>query len=57
MVFREAEILKQLNHDNIVQILNSFTLKNMQVSILLILHGLGCIYHGIFRRRRVEVIA
>jgi len=31
MVFREAEILKSLNHKNIVKILNSFTLANMQV--------------------------
>jgi MAP/microtubule affinity-regulating kinase len=31
MVFREAEILKQLNHKNIVKILNCFTLSNMQV--------------------------
>lgn len=31
MVFREAELLKSLNHKNIVKIINSFTLKNMQV--------------------------
>ena len=31
MVFREAEILKSLNHKNIVKINNCFTLSNMQV--------------------------
>jgi len=32
MVFREAEVLKSLNHKNIVKILNTFTLSNMQVT-------------------------
>lgn len=36
MVFREAEVLKQLNHKNIVKILNSFTLSNMQVLELIL---------------------
>jgi len=31
MVFREADVLKHLNHKNIVKIINSFTLPNMQV--------------------------
>jgi MAP/microtubule affinity-regulating kinase len=35
MVFREAETLKQLNHKNIVKILNSFTLSNMQVVFIM----------------------
>lgn len=35
MVFREAEILKSLNHKNIVKILNSFTLSNMQVVFIM----------------------
>ncbi len=29
MVFREAEMLKSLNHKNIVKIINCFTLPNM----------------------------
>lgn len=31
MVFREAEILKSLNHKNIVKIKNCFTLSDMKV--------------------------
>lgn len=31
MVFRESEVLKSLNHKNIVKIYNCFTLSNMQV--------------------------
>jgi MAP/microtubule affinity-regulating kinase len=31
MVFREAEMLKQLHHKNIVDIYNCFTLPNMNV--------------------------
>ena len=31
MVFREAEVVKSLNHKNIVKIFNCFTLTNMQV--------------------------
>ena len=31
MVFREAEMLKNLNHKNIVKIKNCYTLSNMQV--------------------------
>ena len=31
MVFREAEMLKSLNHKNIVRIINCYTLSNMQV--------------------------
>jgi len=31
MVFREAEIMKSLNHKNIVKIKNCFTLSDMQV--------------------------
>lgn len=30
-VFREGEILKSLNHPNIVKIINCYTLSNMQV--------------------------
>lgn len=45
MVFREAEILKSLNHKNIVKIQNCFTLSNMQVHIY---YKLGHIHHGIF---------
>jgi MAP/microtubule affinity-regulating kinase len=31
MVFREAELLKSLDHPNIVKIISCYTLKNMQV--------------------------
>ncbi len=35
MVFKEAELLKNLNHKNIVQITNFFTLKDMRVVFLM----------------------
>lgn len=35
MVFREVEMLKSLNHKNIVKILNCYTLKNMEVVIVM----------------------
>ncbi|KAL4488528.1 hypothetical protein ABPG72_013096 [Tetrahymena utriculariae] len=35
MVFREAEIMKSLNHKNIVKIKNCFTLQNMQVVFIM----------------------
>jgi MAP/microtubule affinity-regulating kinase len=35
MVFREAELMKSLNHRNIVKILNCYTLPNMQVVIIM----------------------
>jgi len=41
MVFREAEMLKSLNHKNIVKILNCFTLPNMQVVFVMELIGGG----------------
>jgi MAP/microtubule affinity-regulating kinase len=35
MVFRESEVLKSLNHKNIVKIYNCFTLSNMQVVFIM----------------------
>lgn len=35
MVFREAEIMKSLNHKNIVKIKNCFTLTDMQVVFIM----------------------
>lgn len=35
MVFREVEMLKSLSHKNIVKILNCYTLKNMEVIIVM----------------------
>jgi MAP/microtubule affinity-regulating kinase len=35
MVFRESEVLKSLNHNNIVKIYNCFTLSNMQVVFIM----------------------
>jgi serine/threonine protein kinase len=35
MVFREAEIVKSLNHKNIVKIKNCFTLSDMKVVIVM----------------------
>ena len=35
MVFREVEMLKSLNHKNIVKILNCYTLPNMEVIIVM----------------------
>lgn len=35
MVFREAELLKSLDHKNIVKILNCYTLSNMQVVFIM----------------------
>jgi serine/threonine protein kinase len=34
-IFVEAEILKNLNHDNIVKVHNCLTLPNMQVAIIM----------------------
>jgi serine/threonine protein kinase len=34
-IFVEAEILKSLNHENIVKVHNCFTLKNMEVAIIM----------------------
>ena len=34
-IFVEAEILKSLNHDNIVKVHNCLTLKNMEVAIIM----------------------
>jgi serine/threonine protein kinase len=34
-VFVEAEILKSLNHENIVRVINCLTLQNMQVAIIM----------------------
>ena len=35
MVFREVEMLKSLNHKNIVKIMNCYTLPNMEVIIVM----------------------
>ena len=35
MVFREAEILKSLNHNNIVKIMNCYTLSDMKVVFIM----------------------
>ena len=35
MVFREAELLKSLDHRNIVKIYNCYTLSNMQVVFIM----------------------
>ena len=35
MVFREAEIVKSLNHKNIVKVLNCYTLPNLQVVFIM----------------------
>lgn len=35
MVFREAESIKSLRHKNIVNIMNCYTLPNMQVVIIM----------------------
>jgi serine/threonine protein kinase len=35
LVFTEAQTLRNLNHKNIVKILNCFTLKNMQVAFVM----------------------
>lgn len=35
MVFREAEMLKAMNHKNIVQIKNCFTLPNMEFAFVM----------------------
>ena len=35
MVFREAELMKSLRHKNIVNIMNCYTLPNMQVVIIM----------------------
>lgn len=35
MVFREAELLKSLDHQNIVKILSCYTLSNMQVVFIM----------------------
>lgn len=35
MVFREAEMLKSLNHPNIVKFFNCFTLENQQVVFIM----------------------
>lgn len=34
-IFVEAEILKSLNHENIVKVHNCLTLKNMEVAIIM----------------------
>ena len=34
-IFVEAEILKSLNHENIVKVYNCLTLKNMEVAIIM----------------------
>jgi serine/threonine protein kinase len=35
MVFREAELLKSLDHRNIVKIISCYTLSNMQVVFIM----------------------
>ena len=35
MVFSEAETLKALHHKNIVHVMNCYTLKNMQVVLVM----------------------
>ena len=35
MVFREAELLKSLDHPNIVKIISCYTLQNMQVIFIM----------------------
>lgn len=35
LVFREAEVMKNLRHNNIVKILNCYTLPNMQVVLIM----------------------
>jgi serine/threonine protein kinase len=35
MVFREAEVLRSLNHKHIVKVYNSYILKNTQIAIVM----------------------
>jgi len=54
MVFKEAELLKNLNHKNIVQITNFFTLKDMRVVFLMEYLEGGELYAYLKKKGRLD---